>query len=149
MIAVGITYNSRKCHALKELFKDFDANEPKDIATYLTITTGKTWATSSARGYCQGDYVDIVYCADRYKNGVKNYGEIWLGCAKEFEVIDLDENGEEVDACGGYIVADCEAWRDEDYKRRICEWARIAPEETQLEMIDGARTYTEYSYRAA
>lgn len=145
----GIEYNSRKCHALKEWAKDADTAEPETVAAYLTITTGKKWDVSSAHGYCQGDYVEMVYCPEHYKNGVENYGEIWLGCAKEFCVIDLDENGEEADSCYGYIVADCEAWRDEDYKRIVCEWAGINEEETRLELIDGQNTYTTYSYRVA
>lgn len=145
----GIPYTSRKCHLLKEWAKDADERKPEDIAAFLTITTGKTWTTASAHGYCQGDYVEMVYCPEHYKDGVKAYGEVWLGAAKEFGVIELDENGEEIDSCYGYIVADCQAWKDEDYKRLVCEWACIDPAETQLEMIDGSYTTTHYNYRIA
>lgn len=145
----GIKYNARKCHALKEWAQDADTGETDDIAAFLTITTGKTWSTASAHGYCQGDYVEMVYCPEHYKNGVKAYGEVWLGAAKEFGVIELDENGEEIDSCYGYIVADSEAWKDEDYKRIVCEWAGIDEAETQLEMIDGSYTTTHYNYRIA
>lgn len=145
----GIPFTTRKCHELKKLFDWFDPESPADIAKYLTITTGRQWAVASARGYCQGDYVELVYCKDFYADGVEKYGEVWLGAAKEFCVIDLDENGEEADEVYGYIVADCEAWRDEDYKRIVCEWAGIPQEETQLEMIDGSHTYTKYDYRIA
>lgn len=123
--------------------------EPEETtAEYLTFKTGKEWATDSAYSYCQGDYVKMVYCSEHYKDGVQHYGEIWLGAAKEFYTIDLDENGEEIDTCGGYIVADCQAWRDEDYKRLVCEWAGIPEDETRLEMIDGYKTVTQYSYKA-
>lgn len=156
----GIDYNSRKCHALKEWAKAADVAEPETVAAFLTITTGKKWDVSSAHGYCQGDYVEIVYCPEFYPDGVIKYGEVWLGCAKEFCVIDVEdyqepeeEGGEptytEADSCYGYIVADCEAWRDEDYKRIVCEWAGINEEETRLEMIDGSKTRTVYSYRVA
>ena len=156
----GIDYNSRKCHALKEWAKDADTAEPETVAAFLTITTGKKWDTDSVHGYCQGDYVDLVYCQEHYKNGVENYGEIWLGCAKEFCVIDVEdyqepeeEGGEptytEGDAVYGYIVADCEAWRDDDYKRIVCKWAGINEDETRLEMIEDSHTYTKYSYRVA
>ena len=91
----------------------------------------------------------MVYCPEHYKQGVKAYGEVWLGCAKEFGVIDLDENGEETDSCWGYIVADCEARDDADYKRLVCEWAGIKPEETTLEMIDGYSVQTVCKYRTA
>lgn len=149
MEEAGITYNARKCHAMKEWAKDADTGKTDDIAAFLTITTGKKWDTASAHGYSQGDYVEMVYCPENYKDGVKAYGEVWLGAAKEFGVIELDENGEEIDSCYGYIVADCQAWKDEDYKRLVCEWACIDPAETQLEMIDSCQTVTHYSYRTA
>lgn len=146
----GIDYTSHKCHLLKEWYKgNGEVDDAESIAEFLTITTGKTWDTSSAYGYCQGDYVQIVYCKQYYPENVEKYGEIWLGAAKEFCVIDLDENGEETDSCYGYIVADCEARGDDDYKRLVCEWAGIKPEETRLEMIDGYHTYTKYEYRTA
>lgn len=149
MESFSIPYNSRRCHALKEWAKNADESEPKDIAAFLTITTGKKWDIANVYGYCQGDYVDIVYCPEYYKTGVKPYGEIWLGCGKEFEVICLDENGEESDACGGYIVADSEANSDGDYKRLVCELAGIEESETRLEMIDECRTVRQYTYRIA
>lgn len=127
---------------------NFTAHNEEMTAEYLTLKTGKRWTTDSAAGYCQGDYVKMVYCPDHYPAGVKSYGEIWLGAAKEFYTIELDENGEEGDTCSGFIVADCQARTDEDYKRLVCEWAGIDPSETRLEMIDGQTTYTRYSYRA-
>ena len=149
MEEADIPYNSTKCHALKEWARDADSNETCDIASFLTILTGKTWETSSAHGYCQGDYVEMVYCHEHYKEGVESYGQIWLGAAKEFCVIDLDAEGQEADSCYGYIVADCQAWNDEDYKRIVCNWAGINQEETQLEMIESSRTVIHYTYRIA
>ena len=57
--------------------------------------------------------------------------------------------GEEIDSCYGYIVADCEAFRDEEYKKLVSDWAGIKPEECTLEMIDGCSTHTTYNYRTA
>lgn len=146
----GLHYTPRRCHALKELIfsSDFDSADPETVAAYLTIKTGRAWDVVSARGYCQGDYCEVVYCKDFHKEP-KACGEIWLGAGKEFCVIDIDEGGNEADSCYGYIVADCQAWKDEDYKRLVCEWACISEAETRLEMIDGSHTYTRYSYRTA
>ena len=144
----AIEYTAHKCHALKEWAQAADTREPETIADFLTITTGKTWTVDSARGYSQGDYVEMVYCEEHYTDGVKHYGEIWLGAGKEFYTIELDENGEEIDTCGGYIVADSQAWDDEDYKRLVCEWAGIPEDETRLEMIDSYKTVMQYTYRA-
>ena len=144
----NIPYTSRRCHLLKAWAREADTGDTDDIAEFLAITTGKEWKTDSARGYCQGDYVEMVYCPDCYKQGVKNYGETWLGAAKEFYTIDIDEDGEEGDTCYGFIVADCQARQEEDYKRLVCEWAGLPEEETRLEMIDESRTYTKHTYRA-
>ena len=126
-----------------------EAFPEETTAEYLTFKTGKEWTTESATGYSQGDYVQMVYCSEHYGNDVKHYGEIWLGAGKEFYTIDLDENGEEIDTCGGYIIADSQAWKDEDYKKLVCEWACIPEDESKLEMIDNQRTVTQYTYRNA
>ena len=146
----NIPYTSHKCHMLKEWYKMNDdcTADPAAIAEYLTITTGKEWDVEGVYGYCQGDYCEVVYCKEHH-NKPEIYGEVWLGCAKEFSVIDLDENGEEIDSVGGYIVADSEARDDEDYKRLVCEWAGIDEQETEIQMIDGYSTQTVYSYRMA
>lgn len=143
-----LAYNSTLCHKLRQWAQTADYDDPETIAAFLTVTTGKRWACDGVSGYCQGDYVDVIYCPEHYRDGARKYGEVWLGCAKEFTVIDLDGDGEEADCVGGYIVADCEARDDEDYKRIVCDWAEIDAEDTTLEMIDGQQTYTKYSYRA-
>lgn len=147
MIDNNIPYNSRLCHKLKEWTKNADSANTDDIAAFLSILTKKKWDSISVTGYCQGDYCEIVYCTEHYSNP-RQYGEIWLGCGKEFEVIDIDENEEEINACGGYIVADCEVRSEKDYKRLICEWACIPIEETRLEMIQNQYTKIEYVYKA-
>lgn len=120
-----------------------EAFPEETTAEYLTFKTGKEWTTDSATGYCQGDYVKMVYCKEHYTSGVKNYGEIWLGAGKEFSITFLDEEGEEDYTVYGYIIADCQARTDEDYKTLVCEWAGISEEEeTQLEVIEDSRTYT-------
>ena len=150
-----IPYNPLKCHALKEWAKDFDRRGADDIAAYLTITTGKKWNRIGVCGNCQGDYVDVVYCEGFHENP-KYYGECWLGCAREYGVIEVenyeaDEDGDpcydEVDSCYGYIVSDSQAWREADVKRLVCEWAGIPEDETVLELIESVSHHTTYHYR--
>lgn len=147
MIENDIKYCSADCHKLKEWAKNADVNDTDDIAAFLSIVTKKKWDTISVSGYCQGDYCEIVYCIEHYNNPC-HYGEIWLGCGKEFEVIDIDENGNETDICGGYIVADCQVNKEDDYKNLVCEWACIPVEDTILEMIENRYTRIVYTYRA-
>lgn len=145
-----ISFNPRKCFLLRQWAGSANTGKPEDIAAFLTITTGRKWETSSARGYCQGDFADIVYCTDFYsEQGIDEAGDIFFGCAKEFSVTDY-ENDDDTEGFTvyGYIVADCQARTDEDYKQIVCDYAGISPEDTTLEMIDGCSTRTVYSYRA-
>ena len=146
----NIDYNSIKCHGLKEWAKNADVDDMDDFADFLTIITGEKWNCIRVTGYCQGDFADVVYCGKYYPGkSAQIAGELYIGCGKEFQVIDVDEDGKETDCVCGYYVADCEAWKDEDIKETVCEQAGIDPDETQLELIDGYSTYTTYSYRIA
>jgi len=137
----------KPCSPYRNYHDNFSAFETKCVAGYLTLKTGKEWSTDSATGYYQGDYVEMVYCKEHYTEGVKQYGEIWLGAGKEFTITFLNGDGEEEDTVGGYIVADCQAWKDEDYKKLVCEWEGIDEKETELQMIEGQSTTVSYSYR--
>ena len=148
MLDHDIKYNPTKCHRLKEWSKNTYTIDTDCIAKYLTIITGEKWNTTSAHGYCQGDYVEIVYCESVFdRKTAIIYGEVWLGACKEFIVISLDDNGNEIDSIGGFFVADCQVMNDDDYKILVCEWDGLNPDETILEMIDGCNTQTIYSYR--
>lgn len=131
---VEVKYSPKLIHDLKEWWKKARCynDNTEDIAALLTIITGKKWDIVSARGYSQGDYCEVVYCTERYsEKSAQAAGEVFVGAFTSFEVIDLNENGEEIDRCGGYVVAECEgAWRDEDCKRLVCEWADIDEAET-------------------
>lgn len=160
MVDCGIPYNPRKCHALKEWAIDADADNPKVIAEFLTLTTGKAWRVSSAYGHNRGDHVQVIYCDGHYtEKGAIAAGEIYLGAATEFCVIEVSDyqkadGGEEptyteLDSCYGYFVADSEAWEAEDYKRIVCDGADISADEAQIELIDRYTTRTIYNYRVA
>lgn len=148
----GIDYNPTKCHRLKEWSKrhEYDPGKPEAIAEYLSITTGHKWSTASASGYCQGDYAEIVYCADVYsQQDARAAGEIALGAATEYSITFPAEDGSEPETVYGYIVADCQAWRPEDVKRLVCDWEGIDPAEAVLMTIEDSYTRTEYKYTEA
>ena len=153
MTEYEIKYNPRLCHELTVFCENTQyITSPSDVARFLTITTGKTWKTTTVNGYCQGDTVTVLYCTACYTDkSARTYGEYYLGCCKEFEVIDVDQDGNETDCCGGYFVADnqIDNWRESDneYKRLVCDQAGIDADETRLELIDGSHTYTSYSYK--
>lgn len=143
----NLPYSPKNAHALKEMAKQY-WDKTEHFAEYMTIKTGKKWDIGCSHGYCQGDYVEIVYCIDNYKTeDIEIIGDIFLGCAKEFGVHELDEDGEEIDSCYGFFVADCQTRRDEDYKKIVCNDYGIPEEETELELIEGSHTYTKYTYK--
>lgn len=140
----GIKYSSEKCHALKEWAENADTSKIDTIAEYLSITTGKKWETTCARGNCQGDYVDILYCTKHYtKKDAVAYGEIYLGACTEFSLKEPCAGWEVY----GYFVADSQAWRDEDVKKLLCEREGLKPEETEVLFIENQYTRVEYEYR--
>lgn len=152
MTDYSIAYNPTKCHRLKEWSKrnEYDPGKPESIAEYLTLTTGHKWSTTSANGYCQGDYCKIVYCADVYsQQDAEAAGEIALGAANEYSITFPAEDGSEPETVYGYIVADCQAWRPEDVKRLVCEWEGIDPADAVLMTIEDSYTRTEYKYTEA
>lgn len=146
----GFKYSPTSCHRLKEIVNRYsdEGADPEVIAEYLSFTTGRPWDVVEARGYNQGDYCQVLYCKDFHKEP-KAYGEIYLGAGREFCVIDINDDGTEGDTVYGYIIADCQAWKDEDYKMLVSQWAGIDEAEARLEMIDDWSTHTEYTYRTA
>lgn len=124
-----------------------ETSEPVIIAEFLSIITGNDWKSIGIHGYSQGDYVDVIYCPKfTLDNTAEILGNVFLGCAKEFVVQDIDGDGYVDDQCFGYIVANCEVNRNEDYKRIVCEQAGIEESETQLELIVDSYTKTLYTY---
>ena len=146
-----IAYNPHKCRLLKEwVASDPDTRYPETVARFLSIVTGRAWDLTTAKGYCQGDYSVCVFCASEYtKKEIDIFCDYYMGCFREFCVIFLDENGEEEDTVYGYYVTDSEAFRDEEYKKAVCEMERISEDDARLEMIDGETIRTEYTYRVA
>lgn len=131
-----LPYNPKNAHALKTWLDKTDDIEI--ICDYLTIKTGKKWDSLGVCGCCQGDYVEIIYCTANYsEDDAKILGDYAVGNAREYCVIDLDDDGDEIDRVYGYFVADSEAWRDDEIKNLVCDYAGIDPDETQLEMFDG------------
>lgn len=140
------THGIRKWRAFLDRVSNARDIELEHVAEYLTLATGKQWAIDDAHGYCQGDYVQIIYCSDQYPKGVQYIGEIWLGACQEYSIVFLNDDGEETDEVFGYYIADCQWRHPEDIKSLICEWGDIPEDETTLETISGQRTVTHYEY---
>lgn len=129
-------HNTKKIHAYKRWIEDWhDASDTECVAAYLEITTGVEWKTQSFCGYSQGDYCEVVYCPEHYKNGVDEIGKMWLGCATEFDI----------DGCGGYFVTDTIRWREDDnLVKLLAEYAGCKPEELEVQLYIGDHKVNDY-----
>lgn len=146
----GIPYNATKCHALKEWCKRCDAYlkhryeiNTDLVAEFLTITTGMEWNSRSFRGYCQGDWCDVVYCTKGYsEETINEVGHIWLGCASEFGI------GEEDYMCYGFYVIDDIRWtEDERLVKALADMYGCKPEELTVELVDKVVTVRVPKYK--
>ena len=135
--AQRLTMNTHKLHALKEWAKDADSDKAETVAEYLTILTGKQWETKSFRGYSQGDYCEVVYCKDVYsEESITEIGKMWLGCGSEFEIGEVDKNGDE-DLCRGFFVIDYIRWQEgEELRGALAEMYGCDPGEMQVYLYD-------------
>ena len=140
-------YNPHSAHKLKKIL---DLDYVESVCLFLSLKTGKSWKKQSVCGYCQGDYVEVVYCDEYYnEKSARIIGELYLGCGKEFSITFLDETGKETDTVYGYFVADCEYITDEELKAAVCGLEGIEPEKAQLEIIESVSTIYSPSYRIA
>lgn len=126
--SLGFSVWAQSAHA--DDFGDFAS-----VAQYLTFQTGKQWDYMNVYGCVQGAIVCVVYCTENYDEKVAlREGEIWLGCAEEFRVVELDDDGREIDA--GYtefvsMSEDC--WDDDKCKQLICGWIGIDIDDARFE----------------
>lgn len=149
MLDHGIKYSPAMCHKLKLFHESIpEFWKPEAIAEYLTIKTGKKWELTSSRGYCQGDYVEIIFCSDVYsEKEAETAGDIYLGAASEYCLIPLDENGEEIETetCYGFIVSD---WQTdhENIKKTLCELTDTNPDEVIVQIISDTTSRVVYEH---
>lgn len=145
----GIEYNATKCSKLKKLYIDYAGNiDINCAALYLTITTGKHWETAYYTGYCQGDFVNVLYCTSIYnEENVKQTAYIYLGMTREFSLTDIDENGEKDDltTCYGYFVPDC--INENDIKNYLCTMEGLNPDEVIVKLITNTTVSTTYTHQ--
>ena len=136
MLDYGIPYTSRKCHLLKEWAEYANLYDTRDVAEFLTITTGEEWAVKAFRGYSQGDYCEVVYCVNHYTpEHINEIGKFWLGCGTEFCI----------DDCYGYYVPDTIRWQEgETLRKYLADLYGCKPEELEIYLYDGEHVVTDY-----
>ena len=122
--------------ALEEWAEYANPYNTRDIAEFLTITTGEEWAVRSFTGYSQGECCDVVYCVSRYTpEHITEIGKFWLGCGTEFCI----------DGCYGYYVPDTIRWKEgETLRKYLANSYGCKPEELEIYLYDGEHIVTDY-----
>lgn len=144
-----LPYSPKNAHILKQLvdsaYNSYCPDQIDIFCKYLQIKTGKKWESLRVTGYCQGDVVDVIYCPSfNSADNMEILGNLFLGCGKEFGVIEIDENGNEIDSCYGYYVADCQTYKPTEYKRIVCEYVGIDETDAKLQIISGYHNVADY-----
>ena len=133
---------------LKAFAENYDYNSVEQVAEFLTITTGMEWKYKTYRGYCQGDYCELIYCADKQsKEYMDLIGNGAVGCVTEFCISenpididgkDVDEIVEEAreDCCYGFYLTDDDVWNEKKCKAELAEFAECELDEIAVITIE-------------
>ena len=122
--------------ALKEWVECADPYSTRDIAEFLTITTGEEWNVKAFTGYHQGDYCEVVYCVNRYTpEHITEIGKFWLGCGTEFCI----------DDCCGYYVPDHIRWEEgEKLRQYLADSYGCEPDDLEIYLYIGEHMVIDY-----
>ena len=154
-------YSPTLVKKLKNFAENYDYRELDQVAEFLTITTGMKWNCTCYRGYCQGDYCYLIYCAEKQSKEYMNLiGNGAVGCVTEFSISEnpIDIDGKDVDeiieearedCCYGFYLIDDDVWNEEKCKARLAELAECKPDEIAVVTIENSYTVTKHNYKVA
>lgn len=146
---------------LKEFAENYDYRELDQVAEFLTITTGMEWRCETYRGYCQGDYCYLIYCAEKQsKEYMDLIGNGAVGCVTEFSISEnpieiADRDIEDIiedaqaDCCYGFYLTDDDVWNEDIMKSKLAEMADCAIDEIAVITIENTYTTTHHDYKVA
>lgn len=156
-----LKYSPTLIKRLKTFAENYDCYSLEQVAEFLTITTSKEWIYTTYRGYCQGDYCEMVYCADVHsKEYMDLIGYGTVGCVTEFSISenpieiadrDIDDIIEDAqaDCCYGYYLTDDDVWNEDIMKSKLAEMAGCTIDEIAVIIIENTYTTTHHDYKVA
>ena len=114
--------------------KSYEENDI--LCKVLELITGKTWDNSTIRGYCQGDWQEIIFPAEYGREWLEEFETEYFNTGTEWIVHDGDTTPDGPDDIDGFCVY-AHGWNNEQIKREIADAAGAANAEVILYEFSG------------
>lgn len=109
-------------------------SEDQIIAGLLSIIDGHAWKTTTLRGCCQSDWIDIIYDADVWTDSALRWIEAaFFNTGSEFVITSVSDDGTEYDDGGVYLT---EYFADA-VKEKIAALYAVPVDDVELWYFDG------------
>lgn len=113
--------------------KSYEENDV--LCKVLELITGKAWDNRTIRGYCQGDWQEIIFPAE--------YGRDWLS---EFETEYFNTGSEWiVDPDGENVAVYAHSWNNDGIRAELADAVNVKPEDIVLLAFSGWKRTAEYA----
>jgi hypothetical protein len=121
---------------IKDINEQTTGKESKaDICKLLDLIYGEKWDYTTMRGYCQGDWQEILY-AEAEKPYLKYIEADYMGMSDQWE----PEDG----PYEGTLIFTYE-WKDEEIRKEIADSLGVKPEEIILKKFTGYSQIPNYT----
>lgn len=150
----GKKYNTHEVNKFKQLYnKVIEARNYyflDYVCDILEIMTGKKYEKTAIRGYCQGDYAEVIH--PQFDREIIKYIEIcYFGTGTEFGLYFGDgneeitaENCNDFDFCDDFIYYDY--WNAEEFKRHLSKVYGVEIDNITVFTIENEDTIKKYIY---
>ena len=141
-------YNTREIAEWKAILYDMDYGSPSDenktICKAMSLITGKEWDCTTIRGCCQGDWQEIIYCADKWnREAIEQVESEYFNLGSEWMIHDGEDAPEDPEDISGYTVY-CYKWDEDGIRQEIAFHIGCNPDEVVMYAYDGSVMMPKY-----
>lgn len=136
----GREYNRAERLELAKLAAQYEwassDTENNILCRVLELITGRAWECATIRGYCQGDWQEIIYPATYGRDWLEAFETEYFNTGTEWTIHDDETPPESPESITGYN-AYCLGWNDEKIRAEIAEYANVSPDDVVLYEFTG------------
>lgn len=131
-------YSTRDIRMWKSILAEMcNKEENALICKALELMTGKTWGYTTLHGCCQGDWQNIIYCADNWsRETLREFEMEYFNMGSEWLIHDGTEAPETPEDIEGFTVY-CATYDEDEIRRIIADAAGGNPEDVVMYAYDG------------